>query len=139
MPDSRSSVSSPSAAKPLTLQQIIILSSYGAILWYLAALLVSAMTTAGLFVGIWKFVIFAAIVPGTIPSIWIARKLARLEYGQTANGFMVGTAAALLLDGAAHAWFPSLYGLNAEIRPGASALIFWGAGVGLILALMMRI
>ncbi|MFM9852688.1 MAG: hypothetical protein ACKVOJ_07795, partial [Sphingomonadaceae bacterium] len=57
--------------------------------------------------------------------------------GQLAVGVLIVTATALFCDGIAHAWFPQLYGSDpALIILGASA-IFWGAGVGLVLGLVM--
>jgi hypothetical protein len=121
----------------LTRNQIGILALYGAALWFVAAMIVRVMAPMGALSGVWQVVTYALVVPGTVPAIWISRRLATLTHGQTAMGILVVTAAALLLDGVAFAWFPTLYGPDpAHWLPGA-AVVFWGAGVGLVLGILM--
>jgi hypothetical protein len=122
----------------LTSKQIAILALYGAVLWFLAAMLVRVLAPMGALSGIWQVVTYALVVPGTVPAIWIARTIAGLARGQTATGLLVVTGAALLLDGVAFGWFPVIYGADpAHWLPGA-AVVFWGAGVGLVLGILMN-
>jgi hypothetical protein len=122
----------------LTTTQMIILALYGAALWFLAAMIIRFVGPMGAFEGSAMAITFVLVVPGTIPAILFARKLAQLVPEQTAIGTTVITAAALLLDGIAHAWFPTLYGADPALHVDGAATIFWGAGVGLVLGLFMN-
>lgn len=123
------------ATAPLTAPQIAILSLTGAALWFLAALLMRAIEPLGAFQGIGVPVLYALVVPGTVPFVILTRKLAKLRGDQTAIGVTVVTAAASLLDGTALVAIPELYGANPS---GAAAAILWGAGVGLFLGVAMN-
>jgi hypothetical protein len=127
-----------STQRPLTAKQIIILALYGAVLWFLAAILVRTIGPMGALDGFGRVITYALVIPGTVPAIWIGRVLAKLERDQTAISLIVITATALLLDGIAHAWFPSLYGSDPALIVKGAAVIFWGAGVGLVLGLIMN-
>jgi hypothetical protein len=123
---------------PMTNTQIIILTLYGVVLWFLAAILVRTIGPMGALDGGWGALTYALVIPGTIPAIIAARPLARLRHDQTLAGIAVVTATALLLDGIAHAWFPGLYGTDPLLIVKGAAAIFWGAGVGLVLAFIMN-
>jgi hypothetical protein len=122
----------------LTNKQIAILALYGAALWFLAAMIVRVIAPMGALSGVWQVVTYALVVPGTVPAIWVARAIAGLARGQTAMGILVVTAAALLLDGVAFAWFPTLYGPDPVQWLAGAAVVFWGAGVGLVLGILMN-
>jgi hypothetical protein len=122
----------------LTPTQIVTLVIYGAVVWFLAAMLVRVIAPMGAFSGTWHIVTYVLVVPGTVPAIWIARAIAKLARGQTAIGIMVATAPAGLLDGVAFAWFPGLYGPDPAQWLAGAALILWGAGVGLVLGILMN-
>ena len=124
--------------RPLATKQLIILVLYGVMLWFLAAILVRTVGLMGALDGSARIITYALVIPGTVPAIWIGRALAGLTRDQTATALMVITATALLLDGIAHAWFPSLYGSDPVLRVRGAAIIFWGAGVGLVLGLIMN-
>lgn len=121
----------PSA--PLTLAQIAILAAYGAVLWFLAALLIRAIGPMGSLDAGSRALTYALVVPGTLPCVLLARRIAGLARRQLAAGMAAATAAAALLDGIALAWFPALYGNE----PLAGAVILWGAGVGLVMGVVM--
>ena len=127
-----------SGQQHLTMLQIGMLAVYGAVLWFLAALLVRSVGPMGAFDGISGIITYALVIPGTVPAIIAARPLAKLRRDQTLAGIAMVTATALLLDGLAHAWFPSLYGTDPALIIKGAAAIFWGAGVGLMLALIMN-
>jgi hypothetical protein len=122
----------------LTTNQIIILTIYGAVLWYLAAILVRTIGPLGALDGGWGILSYALVIPGTVPAILLARPLAKLRHDQTVVGIAVVTATALLLDGIAHAWFPAIYGTDSALIVKGAAAIFWGAGVGLVWAIIMN-
>ena len=124
-------------AGPLTRSQICVLLAFGTLLWFGAAMLVRLLVPMGALDGAARLVIYALVVPGTIPAVLVARRLARLDRQQTALGITFVTAPALLLDGIAFAWFPSLYGPDPALHLAGAAVILWGAGVGLVLGLMM--
>jgi hypothetical protein len=127
-----------SNAQQLTAIQIVILAIYGAALWFAAAMLVRAIGPMGALDGGWRLLSYALVIPGTVPAIMIARPIAKLRADQTIAGISVVTATALLLDGIAHAWFPAIYGTDPALIVKGAAAIFWGAGVGLVLALTMN-
>ena len=127
-----------SQTQPLTTKQMIILALYGAVLWFLAAMLVRTIGPMGALDGSARIITYALVIPGTIPAIWIGRTMAGLARDQTATALIVITATALLLDGIAHAWFPNLYGSDPALIVKGAAVIFWGAGVGLVLGLIMN-
>jgi hypothetical protein len=127
-----------STNQPLTTKQVIILAVYGAVLWFLAAMLVRTIGPMGALDGFGRMITYALVIPGTVPAILIGRALAKLSRDQTAMSLIVITATALLLDGIAHAWFPSLYGSDPTLIVKGTAVIFWGAGVGLVLGLIMN-
>jgi hypothetical protein len=122
----------------LTPTQIVTLAIYGTVLWFAAAMLVRTLGPVGAFDGGWGLLTYVLVIPGTIPFILIARPIARLRHNQTATGIVIVTATALLLDGIAHAWFPAIYGTNPALIVKGAAAIFWGAGVGLVLSLIMN-
>jgi hypothetical protein len=123
--------------KHLSSGQIVVLVVYGVILWFAAAMLVRTLGPMGALDGKWAMLTYLLVIPGTVPVILAARQLAKLSSGQTLTGIAVVTATALLLDGIAHAWCPSIYGTDDALIVKGAAAIFWGAGVGLILTFIM--
>jgi hypothetical protein len=118
--------------------QIALLAAIGAVLWFLAALLMRAIAPMPWYEGAGIALVYALVIPGTLPFILLSRKLAGLHKGQTAMGILVVTATALLLDGIAFAFFPALYADNPADTTQAAAAILWGAGVGLVLAFIFN-
>ena len=122
----------------LSPKQIMIVAIIGAILWFCAALLMRAVVKMDFYDGMGVAIVYALTIPGTIPFVILLRKLAGLREDQIAIGYTVATAVALMLDGSAFAFFPSLYADNPADGLQAAAAIFWGAGVGLVLAVVMN-
>lgn len=127
-----------SPTRPLSTKQMLILTLYGVTLWFLAAMLVRTIGPMGALDGFGQILTYAFVIPGTVPAIMIGRVLAKLSRDQTAISLIVITATALLLDGIAHAWFPGLYGTDPALIVKGAAMIFWGAGVGLVLGVIMN-
>lgn len=106
----------------------------GIILWFVAAMMLRFLGPMGVYDGIARIVLYAAIIPGTLPFLILFQKIAGLTRQSVATGFSLGTATAMLCDGAALAWYPQLYGSGVELHAGAGGTILWGAGVGIFLA-----
>lgn len=122
----------------LSAKQVMIVSITGAVLWFGAALLMRKVVKLDVYEGLGVAVVYALTIPGTIPFVILLRKLASLRGDQLAIGYTVATAAALLLDGLAFAFCPSLYADNPADGLQAAAAILWGAGVGLVLSIVMN-
>ena len=122
----------------LSTRQIGTLAVIGAVLWFIAAILLRNIGPLGAFEGGNRVLLYALTIPGTIPFIWMTQRLARLASNQIAIGIAIVTATALLLDGVAVAWFPQLYGYELAQVTSSAAAILWGAGVGLMLAFLMN-
>ena len=117
----------------LTLRQIAILSSLGALLWLVAALLLRWLEPMGIYEGAARIWLYLAIVPGTLPFVWLLIRAAGLHRSQALAGVATALTVAVLLDGVALAWFPALYGPDAAALAGAGATLLWGAGIFLVL------
>lgn len=118
---------------PFTASQLAILIAYGAILWFLAALVCRFAGTVGWFEGANRAILYVAVIPGTLPFVLLQRRLAQLANNQMALGTTIATTTALILDGLALAWYPQLYGPGAAQTAASGAVILWGAGVAIIL------
>lgn len=113
--------------------QLAVLMATGVALWFGAALLLRWLAAAGWLEGGARALVYALVVPGTIPFVMITRALARLRADQMALGVALVTATALLLDGIAVAQFPALYGATDARVLASSAAVLWGAGVAIML------
>ena len=121
----------------LTYRQSVILALLGAVLWFLAAVLLRYLGPLGIYEGTARFVLYVAIVPGTVPFVFLLQWASGIARRQVAIGASLATASALLLDGIAVAWFPDLYGAEMPLVLGASAAILWGAGVGIFIGFVV--
>jgi hypothetical protein len=126
------------SGQALSTAQVIILVVLGAVLWFLAAIMLRALAPLGIYDGSNRVLFYALVIPGTFPFVLIARRLARLAPDQMAIALAIATAAATLLDGIALAWFPALYGSDPVQIAGAGAAILWGAGVGLVMGIAIN-
>lgn len=121
----------------LTATQIAFSIIYGIILWFIAAMIVRFIGPMGAFEGIALLITYGLVIPGTIPFVMIGQRLMGLQKGQVAGSLMIITATALLLDGIALNFFRDLYGSDPVTIMAGAALIMWGAGVGLVLGIVM--
>jgi hypothetical protein len=121
---------------PFRTRQTIILASFGALLWFGAAMLLRTLGPMGVFDGAWHFILYMAVIPGTWPFIILAQRLAGLAQDQIALGITSVTASAALLDGVAFAWFPEIYSSNPTLAAASAGAVLWGVGVGLVLGLI---
>lgn len=116
----------------LTPSQMARAALIGAILWFAAALLCGWLGPRGAYEGWSRVLLYLAVVPGTVPFVPVVQRFAGLARVQMGLGMGFATAAAVLLDGLALAWWPGLYG-GPDYVAGAGAVILWGAGVGVML------
>jgi hypothetical protein len=124
----------PASPSHLTARQSTILIAAGIILWFAAALLLQALNTANLLGGTGSMIVYALVIPGTLPFVLLLARIAGLSAPQIVPGYALATLAALFCDGTAVAFWPALYGANdLQVRLAAGAVI-WGAAVGLALA-----
>lgn len=122
----------------LTQTQLIRVITMGVILWFAAAMLLRWLGPMGVHEGMWRVLMYALIIPGTLPFVFLVKRIAGLQDHQVALGYAAATTAAMLCDGLALAWMPDLYGGSAELVAGAGAVILWGAGVGIVLAFLVN-
>ena len=118
----------------LTYGQTFLLIGLGAVLWFLAAIILRVIAPMGALEGSMRAVTYALVIPGTVPFILLVRKLAKLRPDQLFTGISVATATALITDGIVIVYFPSVYGSTLPHITNCAAIILWGAGVGMLLA-----
>ena len=129
----------PASSSALTARQSATMTLAGIVLWYAAALLLRGLSDAHLLGGASGALVFALIVPGTLPFVLLLQRLGRLSAEQMVPGYALATTAALLCDGVAMTWHPTLYGADdLAARLAAGAVIFGGA-VGLALAFAVAV
>lgn len=125
------------AIPPFTRRQIGILLAMGALLWFVAAMLIRVIGPMGAFDGSNRTWLYLLVIPGTLPFIFAIRRVAGLAVRQHGLGVAVVTMAAMLIDGIALAWFPWIYADTIELVAAAGAVILWGAGVGMALGFLV--
>ncbi|GAA3732144.1 hypothetical protein GGR91_000256 [Sphingorhabdus rigui] len=118
----------------LTYGQTFLLIGLGAALWFCAAIILSVIAPMGALEGSMRAVTYALVIPGTVPFIFLVRKLAKLRPDQLFTGIGIATTTALITDGIVIAYFPSVYGSTLPHITNCAAIILWGAGVGMLLA-----
>lgn len=124
---------SSSPRLPFANGQLAILIVSGWAFWLAGAILCRVIGDAGGFAGAARLLVYAAVIPGTVPLVLIVRRLARLDDQQVALGIAIVTAAAIMLDGLALAWFPSIYGPGIGQTAASGAVILWGGAVAIAL------
>ena len=126
------------ASIPFGAGQFALLLTLGAILWFVAALMLKAFAPMGVYEGGARAVLYALIVPGTVPFLFLSLRIAKVDRRDYFVAYSIMTMSAMFLDGVALAWFPTLYGGTAEYVAGAGGTILWGAAVGMALALILN-
>lgn len=121
----------------LSLQQAMLMVICGVALWLAAALLLRWLAAAGALDGSMRIFVYLLTIPGTVPFVFALRRIGKLSADHLVPAYSLATAAALLCDGIAVAWFPTLYSTNADHVSLAAAAILWGAGVGIFLAFVL--
>jgi hypothetical protein len=113
--------------------QLVTLVVSGWIFWFVGALICRFAGEFGWLDGSARVLVYAALVPGTLPVVLLVRRLAKLEDQHVALGTVIVTAAAIMLDGIALAWFPALYGPGVAQTAASGAVILWGGFVAIAL------
>jgi hypothetical protein len=122
----------------LTTSQFVWLIPIGIILWFAAAMLLHVLAPMGLLEGGARFAVYAAIIPATLPFVLATKRLVGLRKDQIVAGITIVTATALLCDAFAVGLVPQIYADTPDLVRNAAACVFWGAGVGLFLALWLE-
>ena len=124
---------------PLGGRQLVPAILCGIILWYAAATLLRVLEPTGIFQNdTYMVLLYLAVIPGTLPFVFIVMWVSALGRERIALGYSVATAAAMLCDGIALHFFPGLYGTTSAQLAVSGELILWGAGVGIVLACLVN-
>lgn len=123
---------------PLATAQGVALAIIGAAYWLVAALVVRWTATDWVGNDALTAVVFILIIVATVPALLLGYRLAGISRSRAATGATIMTGAAALLDGVALTWFPALYGSNPVVILGGAAAILWGAGVALVLGVILE-
>jgi len=121
----------------LKLWQVAALILLGIALWGFVTFNIHAHPEKTLAQGEPLRMLLMAPIAGLV-SVWLCKFVGRLSPEQILPGVAVVGAVAMLLDGGALQWFPSLYGSDEKVlRLGAAGLL-WGYGAGFAAALVWR-
>lgn len=118
---------------PFSTGQMATMIVSGIIFWFIGALICRWVGAIGAFEGANRALLYAALVPGTLPVILLVRRAARLAPDQVALGSAIVTAAAIACDSIALVVIPELYGAGVEQTAASGAVILWGGAVAIAL------
>jgi hypothetical protein len=119
--------------------QLPIFIFLGVIFWLNAALIIRFCGSAVFSEGnplLGVFFVVAIFI--TVFTIFILKQISRLKYDQLLAPLTIMTITATFLDSIAMTWFRSLYSLSFEVSFFGSALILWGAGLGLFFGYILE-
>ena len=134
---SQQSASVTASTDTFNISQKLISVAVGVTLWFIFILVVRSIPWAfdG---GIRSGLLFLLTIPLTWSFVVFLKRLASLTSETLFEAVSLATFAALLLDGLVFTFFSQWYGHTQEhIRYGAG-FIFWGAGMGMLVAWLMR-
>jgi len=118
---------------PFTTRQLAIIVGMGVVVWFVGALVCRWIGDSGWYAGTARWIVYAALIPGTLPVLLLLRALARLRSDQMALASTIATAAAITLDSVAMVVVPELYAANSDDLASAGASILWGGAVAIFL------
>jgi hypothetical protein len=127
-----------SDSKSTSGMQFAILAVMGAVYWFVAAMIVRWSAAAWVGNTGMTLLVFALIIAATAPALLVGMRVANVGRDRASLAATVMTMAALLLDGVALTWAPSLYGSDPVVVLGGAASIMWGAGVALLLGFALQ-
>lgn len=116
---------------PFSTTQMATLIVAGVIFWFIGALICRYAGASGAFDGSNRVLLYAALIPGTLPVILLVRRIARLAPDEIALGSAIATATAIACDGIALVVIPDLYGTGTEQTAASGAVILWGGAVAI--------
>jgi len=122
----------------LTSLQIMRAVLWGVALWFVGAILLLYLGPMGIYEGTARFWLYALLIPGTVPFILCTPWVVGITREKLALATSIVVASAILCDGVAVAWFPSLYGSEVTLVLGAAATILWGGGVAIALGFLFN-
>lgn len=130
-------MSSPSHA--LSPVQAARVAAFALLLWISGVVVIRLTIPLGLFSGGGLTVLaFALGIAINGPTIWLVRRLGGLREDQIVFGMALGSAVAIICDGAALTWAPWLYGgVSADLHR-AAAWLLWTVGIGLVWAFIVE-
>lgn len=120
-----------SAHLPFTGRQLAIIVVTGITVWFIGALVCRWVGDAGWFAGPARWIVYAALIPGTLPVLIVMRAIAALRSDQMALASAVATAAAIALDSIALVVMPELYAATTDNLAASGAAILWGGAVAI--------
>lgn len=118
---------------PFTSRQLVIIVAIGLIVWFIGALVCRFVGDMGWFDGPARWLVYAALIPGTLPVLLLMRSLAKLRPDTVALASAIATAAAITFDSIALVIAPDLYATNTENLASSGAAILWGGAVAIFL------
>jgi hypothetical protein len=121
----------------LSARQLVIVIALGVFFWFVFALFIRFTGPLGIFGGVIGIVPLLANIPVAWLLTVIIKRMAGLVGGQIFAGMALSTAVAVICDGAALTWFPSLYGTDTSTVLLGAACILFGGGVITIVAYIM--
>lgn len=92
-------------------RQVAICIACASVFWLMATTLIR-LNPASVSAGWYGDLSFLTALPGSWLCIWLVCRLARLDTHQILPGCMIVLGDAMLLDGIALRWFPTLYGAS---------------------------
>jgi Family of unknown function (DUF5367) len=119
----------------LTTAQLIGLLVMGDVLWFVAAMFIrfagQGLFTAG---NPWLIALFVGSLPVAWALVAIPCRMLRVARPHYVKAATLMAAPALLLDGVAITWFPTLYGVGVPGLELAAAWLLWGVGASFVFA-----
>lgn len=123
---------------PVRAAALTILVAMGAVYWFVAALVVRWTSANWVGNDAKTVLVFGLIIVATVPALFLGLRLAGLGRDRAQIAAAIMTGSALLLDGVALTWGQSLYGTDPAVVLGGAASIMWGAGVALVLGMVLE-
>lgn len=117
-------------------RQVVICAALAGVYWILATLCIR-LDPGGVAPGLRGDLSFATSVFASWFCVWLVCRLAKLEPHQILAGAMVVLGDAMLIDGAALRWFPTVYGVDDHLARTGAAWLLWGYGISAWIAFMI--
>lgn len=126
----------PRAAPALTPNQVAITAACGAALWFVGIFQIRWAGALGALGDARTLLVYALIVPGTIPFIWAVPRMLGLPRAARLHCGAIMGATASLLDGVAVRW-THCYAADPLLRAQSAATLLWAIGVVVALGYAM--
>jgi hypothetical protein len=117
-------------------RQAGLLAIYGIVLWFLAALMIRYGTPSGVFSRQGNVPVYAVTAASCFFLVRLMAASPRLSAGQLLPAVALACLVALLCDGVAIAWLPSLYGNDLTLLLPGIAWLSFAVGLCLLFAMV---